>query len=250
MDLRYITCSDPREHNRISEIIKLGKMPNAEIAVQCHPSKMADGLPRNVWFKRLLKQTYGMSNINLAVHVNNEWADEICTRGTIPNELVDWMTARNMNGTVTIKRVQINMPEYTVQNIKPDLVAKIINDFFKHEFIFQYNDKTKPAIEKLHNTGAKFSLLFDASGGRGVIATNWQKPIYETHPMGYSGGISPDNVIDRLRKIDSLVDSDTPIWIDAEGRLKSNDLFDEKYKFDVELARMYIERANKWINGR
>ena len=93
------------------------------------------------------------------------------------------------------------------------------------------------AVEKMHQTGAKCSLLFDASGGRGVAPKSWQKPIYETHPMGYSGGLSPDNVVHNLRQINQLVPTDTPIWIDAEGRLKSNDLFDNKEKFDIQLAR-------------
>ncbi|MFQ6703913.1 MAG: hypothetical protein ACLRFP_02410 [Alphaproteobacteria bacterium] len=41
MKLKYITCSDPREHNSIKSIMELARMPNAEIAVQCHPSKMS-----------------------------------------------------------------------------------------------------------------------------------------------------------------------------------------------------------------
>ena len=246
MKLRYITCSDPREHNPISEIIKLGKMPYAEIAVQCHPSKMENGLPRNVWFNNLLRVAYGVPGLNLAIHINNEWANEICVNGNIPDVLLEWFGARNKNGAPTIKRVQINMPLYTAENINSIKIAQIIKDFLRHEFIFQYNDNTKIAVQKIHDTGAKFSLLFDASGGRGVAPKKWQKPIYETHPMGYSGGISPDNVVDTLRQINAVVPQNRCIWIDAEGRLKSNNLFDEKYKFDTELARLYVMRANNW----
>ena len=54
MKLRYITCSDPREHNSIKSVIELAKLPRAEIAVQCHPSKMSVGMPRNVWFNQLI----------------------------------------------------------------------------------------------------------------------------------------------------------------------------------------------------
>ena len=64
--------------------------------------------------------------------------------------------------------------------------------------------------------------------------------------MGYSGGISPENVVGNLRKINAVVPNNTPIWIDAEGKLKSSDLFDEKAKFDVELAHAYVKRANMW----
>lgn len=32
MKLRYITCSDPREHNSIKSIIDLAHLPHAEVA--------------------------------------------------------------------------------------------------------------------------------------------------------------------------------------------------------------------------
>jgi hypothetical protein len=49
-----------------------------------------------------------------------------------------------------------------------------------------------------------------------------------------------------LRKINAIIPNNTSIWIDAEGKLKSSDLFDEKAKFDVDLARTYVNRANMW----
>ena len=250
MQLRYITCSDPREHNPIKDIIKLGVLPKAEIAVQCHPSKMSDGMPRNVWFKELLHQAYDIQKLNLAIHINNDWANDICVNGKIPDEIINFLGAHNSAKKPAIKRIQINMPVLTADNINPAAVARIIHDFCTREFIFQYNDSTKSAVEKLHQTGAKFSLLFDASGGKGAQPDKWEKPIYETHPMGYAGGISPDNVVDTLRKINAVVPQKRRIWIDAEGRLKSNNLFDEKMKFDIELARSYIIRANSFANQK
>lgn len=253
MKLRYITCSDPREHNAIKSILDLARLPNAEIAAQCHPSKMSHGMPRNVWFTELLHESMQISRpIKLAIHVNNEWANDICVKGKIPETILEWIKLQRYNKPL-IKRIQINMQPQTARDINPDYMAAIISwEFPKHEFIFQYNDNTKEAIKKLHNTGIKFSLLFDASGGNGIAPESWQKPIYETHPMGYSGGISPDNVIGNLRKINALVPNDTPIWIDAEGKLKSANLFDDKTYFDTDLARAYVNRANMWqkMNAR
>lgn len=246
MKLRYITCSDPREHNSIESIVKLAHMPNAEIAVQCHPSKMSPGMPRNVWFEKLLKVAEQMPFMNLAIHINTEWANDMCVNGNIPYPLSAWFKEENYRNQPIIQRVQLNMPKQTAEAINIYHIARIIDCYWDKEFIFQYNDNTKDAIRKLHDANIKFSLLFDASGGMGVAPESWQKPIYETHPMGYSGGMSPDNVVGNLRKINALVPNDTPIWIDAEGKLKSNDLFDEKPKFDIELARNYIKRANMW----
>ena len=251
MKLRYITCSDPREHNTLNEIVELAKLPHAEIAVQCHPSKMSAGMPRNVWFNNLLTVARNERNMNLAIHINMEWADSICAKGVIPDIILNWMQITRLFNKPIIKRVQLNMPWATAININPDAVAQIIHDFPKHEFIFQYNKNTKDAIEKLHQTGAKFSLLFDASGGKGIAPSAWQKPVYETHPMGYSGGISPENVVDNLEKINCLVPEKQKIWIDAEGKLKSGEKTEtEKPKFDVELAKLYVTRANNWQKSR
>ena len=65
--------------------------------------------------------------------------------------------------------------------------------------------------------------------------------------MGYSGGLSPTNVVQNLKTIEKLVPDNQDIWIDAEGKLKSSDdLFDNKPKFDPELAKAYVHRANLW----
>ena len=253
MKLRYITCSDPREHNSIESIFKLAYMPHAEIAVQCHPSKMNSGLPRNVWFTNVLRESMHLSRpINLAIHINSEWANDICVNGKIPDIIAEWIKLQRHNKPL-ISRIQINMPKETADNINPDYMAAIISwEFPKQEFIFQYNDKTKVAIEKLHKTLVPFSLLFDASGGRGVAPKSWEKPIYESHPMGYSGGMSPDNVIGNLRQINQILPNDYPTWIDAEGKLKDQtyDLFGEKPQFDADLARAYITRANMWLKEK
>ena len=149
-----------------------------------------------------------------------------------------------------IKRIQLNMPRLAAENINADALAKVFHDFKNQEFIVQYNERTKSAIEKLNKTGAKFSILFDASGGNGILPEIWQKPVYENHPFGYSGGISPENVSQNLDKIQNVTGKDYETWIDAEGRLKSLALFDEKPLFDVENARAYVQNANRWMRQK
>lgn len=250
MQLRYITCSDPRENNSVKSIIDLAHMPRAEIGIQCHPSKMSNNMPRNVWFNELLRAANQTSRVNLAVHINCEWADSICAHGVIPEIILNWIQLEKCHNVPLIRRIQLNMPKSTAANINADALAKIIHDFKNHEFILQYNNNTKDAVEKLHQTGAKFSLLFDASGGNGISPKSWQKPIYENHPMGYSGGMSPYNVMRNLDAINAVVPSNRWIWIDAEGKLKSQTLFEEKPVFDTDLAKGYVHRANLWQKQR
>lgn len=263
MKLRYVTCSDPREHNSIESMVELAKMPNVEIAVQCHPSKMSAGMPRKVWFDKLLRVARNEAHMNLAIHINKEWADSICVHGKIPDIISQWINLKTSTGRPVIKRIQLNMPQTTAKNIDVNGMVMMLHYFHNREFIFQYKDSNVGAISNLHrvvsafnksvreNQQLNFSLLFDESGGHGQPPKEWHEPVYAEHPMGYSGGMSPDNVVENLEQINRLVPKCCSTWIDAEGKLKSpQQLPDgtEKDLFDVNLARLYVQRANEWNN--
>jgi len=247
MNLRYVTCSDPREHVSFDSIAALSRMsPMVEIAVQCHPSKVSFDMPRYKWFDGIVSKCVYMCRApRLAVHVNDKWCDMLC-KGVIAPELIDWFMVKKCNNEPVIYRWQLNMPEETAETFNPNPLAKIITNYPEHEFIIQYNDSTKEAVKKLHKTGVQFSLLFDASHGTGQTIEEWEKPVYKKHPMGYSAGISPENVMGNLDKLNKLIPSNRDIWIDAESKLKSADLFEEKALFDVNLAKAYITRAKYW----
>ena len=262
MNLRYITCSDPREFNDIHDIVKLAQIsPRVEIAVQAHPSKMSYGMPRNEWFRELLQYVIqDKHNINLAIHVNREWCDEICRTGKIPTELKDFfdLRYRDTNWPV-IQRWQLNIPQETAMNTKARRLEKLFKEKENYNFIVQYNGHTDQIVNDLFKRpSARFSVLYDASGGRGISPTKWRAPLFSYVPQGYSGGMSPENVIENLDKIShvakrpgahydkqnnvvcELIDRDD-IWIDAEGKLKTDD------KFDINRARQYVLNAESWL---
>ena len=262
MRLRYITCSDPREHNDIHKIVDLGRVsPRVEIAVQAHPSKMSFGMPRNQWFRELLQFIkQDEHKINLALHVNREWCDEICRTGKIPPELKTFFdSCRNFNTYDSlVARWQLNIPVETVPKINVRALKQLINSHPEKRFIIQYNDNTRDAVEKLYDASVYFSVLYDASGGRGISPKYWRPPLYLRCPQGYSGGMSPENVADNLDKIAKVAKcphvyyDDTnrvigclkprdDIWIDAEGKLKTDD------KFDIVRARQYVLNAENWL---
>ena len=165
MNLKYITCSDPREFNDIHDIVKLAKFsPRVEIAVQAHPSKMSHGMPRNEWFRELVQYVQrDKHDINLAVHVNREWCDAICRTGKIPLELKEFFDARGERNRPLIKRWQLNVPQDTAANIDIyDIYAlrrRLIDTHNNHEFILQYNTHTKHMVSSLFMSNfAKFSF--------------------------------------------------------------------------------------------
>lgn len=243
MKLRYVTCSDPREDVSMNDMMRLMRYaPQVEIGIQAHPSAMSNGMPRNAWFENLMTLVANIDMpLNVAVHVNYQWCDKMCM-GQIPPELAEWMKIKRTRTNVpVIRRWQLNIGDGT-KNWDANAVAKLIAAHPENEFIFPYNASVAPKIEQLNKTGAKFSLLYDSSYGYGITPEKWNAPVYDTHPMGYAGGLSPENVAKQLTKIAQQVPANYATWIDAEGRL----MRPNTRQFDVARAISYVENALRW----
>lgn len=242
MKLRKITCSDMREHNEIDEIINLGtRYPMAEFAIQAHPSKFMANMPRYVWFDTLLHAARD-TDVQIAMHVNSQWRTELC-HGKVPYELRCMWNMRHNNGKPIIGRVQININGgQDIYRFYASKVADVIRAYPDIEFILQYTQKQATRLQRLDKTGEVFSTLFDASGGRGKLPNAWIAPAFTNHQMGYSGGLSPENVAENLAKIDSVLPRDYETWIDAEGKLKDP----VTKQFDTARAETYIQNALKY----
>jgi hypothetical protein len=242
MKLEKITCSDMREHNEIDEIINLGtRYPMAEFAIQAHLSKFQGHMPRYIWFDTLLHAAR-TTNVQLAMHVNSQWRTELCL-GRVPYELRRMWNMKRYNGKPIIGRVQINInggEDYF--RFYANKVADIIRAYPDIKFILQYTPKQAKRLQRLDKTGASFSILFDASGGNGKLPDKWITPALPGHQMGYSGGLSPENIAENLAKIDSVLPRDYKTWIDAEGKLKDQ----ITKQFDTARAELYIQNALKY----
>ena len=235
-----------REYNVINDIIDLGKKyPMAEFAIQAHPSKFSAHMPRYEWFLELMQQCMN-NDVNLAMHVNAEWRTEIC-RGNIPYEIRHMWNMRRDNGKPVIGRVQININGGNNSfRFYADKVADIIRAYPDIEFIFQYTPKQKRRLDKLNCADVPFSMLFDASGGCGILPDKWRAPVTQNHKMGYSGGMSPENVAENLKKINTVLPPEYKTWIDAEGKLKNPNT----KQFDIARAEQYIKNALSFIRSR
>lgn len=243
MNLKYITCSDPRETVNLDDLKRLTQLsPKVEIGMQSHPSAMKQGMDRYAWFNEFISWAQNqIMPVNIAMHVNYQWCDAICS-GNIPTEIARWMDLRNKNsGAPVIKRWQLNVGDGTF-NFNADRVAKLIDTFPENEFIFPYNAGVAQKIDLLRHTGANFSLLYDSSYGYGICPDKWNAPVYKDVPMGYAGGLSSENVSENLNKISGVVPENYTTWIDAEGRLM------QPYErtWDMERVRGYIQNALNW----
>lgn len=76
------------------------------------------------------------------------------------------------------------------------------------------------------------SWLFDKSGGRGIVPSDWPAPVSNSL-AGYAGGLRPENVTDAVRAIGSMSSN---YWIDMETGVR-----DEHDRFDIERCRKVCE---------
>jgi len=249
MNISYITCSDPRPDVPIEQLIKLLEIsPLVELGIQASPANMSNDMPKYKWMDELIKISENSAKpLNIAIHANYQWCDSFCN-GSIPNELLFWFYSQNkITSLPTIKRWQLNIGDNT-KFFNANSISQIIKNFPDREFIFPYNNKPSVvgSIKKLNKTGAKFSLLYDASYGRGKNPTNWQAPAFSFLKQGYSGGLSPENITQELDRISAAVPGNQTIWIDAEGQLMKPGT----REFDVQRADTYINGALNWMDNQ
>jgi phosphoribosylanthranilate isomerase len=124
-------------------------------------------------------------------------------------ELVDLISKRG-------GRVQLNFNA----NSKKVTTAQLAALFEKYptvSFITQFNQANAMVYLDLLES-KNHTVLFDASGGRGVSPAGWMYPLANTR-CGYAGGLGPDNLVDQLRLIDTVA-GNSLYWVDMEGKLR------------------------------
>lgn len=67
-------------------------------------------------------------------------------------------------------------------------------------------------------------VLYDASGGRGVVAAGYGKPFAGKY-TGYAGGIGPENALAAVKAIQAVIGEDD-VWIDMESRIRTDGYLD------------------------
>lgn len=136
------------------------------------------------------------------------------------------------------KRFQINTHgqphDFDIKGLR-EIVQAASNLENGVEFIFQYDNINTEAFDMTAAECKNVSALFDLSHGAGVLAEHWPEPLAHVK-CGYAGGLSPENIIDQLKRIEDKV-GDKEIWIDMETHIRSDNdkLFDLK-KVEAVLA--------------
>ena len=160
--------------------------------------------------RMVVKMLERMKGRRLALHVCGNKARA---------KLLDYALA---DMTHLVDRIQVN------GQLFPEDVRTICGLYGDHTIITQHTvQNSELAVLDVPN----HVVLVDGSGGRGRSPKEWRRP-HTDKPVGFAGGLGPDNVRDEVARIQSVAVGNW--WIDMEGKLRdSSDWFDVQRANDV-----------------
>jgi phosphoribosylanthranilate isomerase len=201
--------------------------PFAEWAILLSASKMGqeNRYPALEWIQDLRDNAFGPQS--LAGHLCGRWARDFIAGG---DEYLKFAKDNNIHRM--FGRIQLNI-SHIYHSMDRDGIRKldeaIRNPEWSHvRFIIQVRSYELPrnwidqdSVGQRQNV----DVLFDCSGGRGVLPDEWPAAIPN---CGYAGGLTPENVAGQLLKIGLKAQTqlDKGVWIDAESGVRTNEVFD------------------------
>jgi len=165
--------------------------------------------PSRAWIKEFSEAAHH-NGLKVSAHLCGRWVRQL-----LIGEL-DWRAVPMV--VLAAQRIQINT-HAVVHAISPALFANL-DLLHGRQVIFQDDGVNANHAPNLIGAGIDAALLFDSSGGAGVLPASWPAQ----HPnvyCGYAGGIGPDNVVEQLEKIEAV--TTRPYWIDMERRVRVTD---------------------------
>lgn len=241
MKLKFITFSGANEYTDIYKLLNGFSMPLqtvAEVGIQVSGKKASFGSARYWWLQTLyLRQNPWTPSCNFALHLNQDWVEDFCD-GTPSAELSEFLSWKNHWCKPFFGRIQLN---FRIGREKTPDLGRLLASMRKYpdvRFILSHNDDNAEFIHRLYDTGFNFDCLYDNSHGEGIEASRYAPPAFDNVLQGYSGGISPENVVSVLNNISQSVYADKEIFIDAEGKLKGED-----GHLSIEKCKAYLEQA-------
>lgn len=244
--LKQVTITGADDKVRIPDLLELHrKYPFLELGILVGTMQGIARFPTTEWIQELVRARADI-NLKLSLHVCGGPLREIVEQGSL-NRLFD---ERKLRGShLYFKRIQLNLsalsadpdgPFKNVGKVASNILQSIARWDGKPEVIFQNAGQLDldcmGEVKKL----CKASILFDASGGRGVCPLEWPQPV-GTGECGWSGGLGPHNLVDELPKIHSIVNPGRNFWIDSETGCRENE------ELSLDRCDRFLSVADKWI---
>lgn len=192
-----------------------------------------EGAPRYpslAWLQRLSQLA---AHLRLAGHLGGRWMLEACAG--------NWSFKRERPLLWPMfDRIQLNFHSQAHRIDAEHFVPALVSEAADKQVIFQLAEVHSDWLERAAARGANVAGLFDASGGTGRLPPQWPAP--SRGWMGYAGGLSPENVADQLRRIETVA-GEADIWIDVETGVRSND----DRRFDLDKVERFLAATQPWV---
>jgi len=240
MRLSKIVLSGANEHTDAKALVNLcNQYVLSEIGIQVSGDKASFGSARYWWIWTLC--FLATRKTNIALHLNKDWVEAFCA-GEIPSEVKTFLSFKHPDGTPIINRIQLNFKIGREKTPDINTLLRTMTRCNSHKFILSYNDSNKDLISRIYQSGFKIdALLYDSSFGEGVAPTERPVPAFSDVYQGYAGGLSPENIVDELKKINAAVPPNRSFFIDAEGKLKGSD-----NHLSLKKSEVYLKKASEW----
>lgn len=229
MRLKQVTITGADDSCKVTDLITLqNKYPFVEWAILFSNSKQGtERYPSLPWLVQLENR-----GLNLSAH--------LC--GSLVRKVVagQWIFASNWpNLCPFFSRIQLNFSPY-LRFLKYDEFINGLKSVSNHnwQIIFQMHTTKSKLIDKCKEAALNVAVLYDLSGGKGVLPEKWAMPgeIY----TGYAGGLSPENLKEQLQCINASVGDET-IWIDVESHVRTEN------KFDLNKVESFLQIASQYV---
>ena len=180
--------------------------------------------PSPDWVCRLIDHP----GLNLAAHICPPWTSKFYEQDTGVVMLLK----------PAFQRIQINTHGhlYSARQFAMDAML-----YDAREYIIQLDGLNDSILDIAIEHGAtNITGLYDKSHGNGERPALWPPSLYPLHWIGYAGGLGPDNLDKELPRILEAA-GETPVWIDMESRVRTNERFDlTKVHQCINIAEPYI----------
>ncbi len=200
-------------YSQLKEISE--QYPFVEWGILYSPSQAGNGrYPSKQWMAPFLQDfNDDGQSVNIAMH--------LCGKGVYEffhgNSELEQITAH-------FQRIQIN---FHYKKYGLELINNAYLKYPEKTLITQYHNGNIDLYKHLYQH-PNFAVLFDASGGNGIVPSSYQTPLQVNEhniPCGYAGGLGEDNIKIQLELIHQA-SNNNKYWIDMEGKLRTNDTFD------------------------
>jgi hypothetical protein len=200
----HVTFTGLDAATRTHELLALSRDFPIEWGILFHPTQEGSGRYPALAQIRLVAEC----DLKVSAHLCGGYARSIVHGESLPATVVSLLNR--------FSRIQINTSE---RGIEPERIARFTGRFGARGILQCRGFEHFP-----DNTDVDW--LFDRSGGKGRLPAQWPVPEPAATFVGYSGGLGPETVADALKAITRQHRESIPFWIDMEGAIRTDDVFD------------------------